>query len=224
SGAHFGTRFVFKDGYLFFSMGDRGKQNMAQDVTRPNGKIHRIHDDGRIPEDNPFVDKPDAWPTIWTYGNRNPQGLDAHPITGALWETEHGPRGGDEVNLIRKGINYGWPVITYGMNYSGTPITDKTHAPGMEQPKHYWVPSIAVCGIDFYEGELFPNWKNNLFAGGLASNELHRIVINDDNEVVKDEIVLKGLGRIRDVASAPDGSLMLLLNGPDKIVKLVPVE
>jgi glucose/arabinose dehydrogenase len=222
AGAHFGTRFVFQDGYLFFGIGDRGAQNQAQDLTRPNGKIHRIYDDGRVPQDNPFIDMDGAYPTIWTYGNRNPQGLDAHPVTGAIFESEHGPRGGDEINLIERGRNYGWPVITYGMNYSGTPITEKTAAPGMEQPLLYWTPSIAVCGIDFYEGDAFPDWKNNLFAGGLASQEVHRLVI-EDNEVVHSEIILKDEGRVRDVATGPDGYLYLVLNGPDVIARLVPI-
>lgn len=220
-GVHFGTRFVFQDGYLFFSIGDRGVQDQAQDLSRPNGKIHRIHDDGRVPEDNPFVDKKGAYKSIWTYGNRNPQGLDAHPVTGAIYSTEHGPRGGDETNLIEKGLNYGWPVITHGMNYSGTPITDKTAAPGMEQPLLHWTPSIAVCGIDFYEGDVFPDWKHDLFVGGLASQELHRLQIDSD-EVTAHEIILKGEGRVRDVASGPDGYLYLVLNGPDKIVRLIP--
>jgi glucose/arabinose dehydrogenase len=223
SGVHFGTRFVFKDGYLFFSIGDRGNQNSAQDPASPNGRIHRIYDDGRIPEDNPFVDQPDAYTSSWTLGNRNAQGLDAHPVTGDLWESEHGPRGGDEINHIRPGINYGWPEITYGMNYSGTPITEKTEAPGLEQPKLYWTPSIAVCGIDFYEGELFPTWRNDLFVGGLASNELRRLGI-EDQQIVRDELILKGVGRIRDVASGPDGALYLLLNRPGTVVRLVPAE
>lgn len=221
AGAHFGSRFVFKEGYLYFSIGDRGSMQMAQDLSLPNGKIHRIHDDGRIPKDNPFVDIDDAYPTIWTYGNRNPQGLDLHPVTGEIWESEHGPRGGDEINLVEGGNNYGWPVISYGMNYNGKPITDKTAAPGMEQPKHYWTPSIAVCGIDFYEGDLFPDWKYNLFVGGLASKELHRLVV-EDGAVLQDEIILKDLGRVRDVASGPDGTLYIVFNGPDQIVRLVP--
>lgn len=220
---HFGTRIVFKDGYLYFGIGDRGKQDDAQDLTLPNGKIHRIHDDGRIPKDNPFADIVGAFPTLWTYGNRNPQGLDLHPVTGGIWESEHGPRGGDEINLIEKGKNYGWPVITYGMNYSGTPITEKTEMEGMEQPKLYWTPSIAVCGIDFYEGDVFPRWKHDLFVGGLASKELHRLQI-ENGQVVDSSIVLKGAGRVRDVASGPDGYLYLVLNGPDRIVRLVPVE
>lgn len=223
AGVHFGTRFVFQDGFLFFGIGDRGAMHEAQDLSRPNGKIHRIHDDGRIPEDNPFAGETDAYPTIWTYGNRNPQGLIRHPTTGALWESEHGPRGGDEINRLERGKNYGWPVITYGMNYSGTPITEKTHAPGMEQPKLQWTPSIAVCGMDFYEGDLFPTWKHNLFVGGLASQELHRLLIQD-GEVVEDQIVLKDEGRVRDVASGPDGALYLVLNKPGRIVKLVPIK
>ncbi|WP_308952144.1 PQQ-dependent sugar dehydrogenase [Thalassobacterium maritimum] len=223
SGVHFGTRFVFQDGYLYFSIGDRGAQDQAQDLTRPNGKIHRIHDDGRVPRDNPFVETADAYPSIWTYGNRNAQGLDAHPETGVIFESEHGPRGGDEINRIQRGRNYGWPVITYGMNYNGKPITGQTAAPGMEQPLHYWTPSIAVCGIDFYEGDQFPAWKHNLFAGGLASQELHRLVITE-NSVVSDEVILQGEGRVRDVATGPDGYLYLVLNGPDRVVRLVPIQ
>jgi glucose/arabinose dehydrogenase len=223
SGVHFGTRFVFKDGYLFFGIGDRGAMEMAQDLSRPNGKIHRIYDDGRVPGDNPFRAIANAYPTIWTYGNRNPQGLDMHPVTGEIWESEHGPRGGDEINVIQAGDNYGWPVITYGINYNGKPITDVTTAPGMEQPKHYWTPSIAVCGIDFYEGDQFPEWKYDLFAGGLASQELHRLQIEGE-QIVSDEIILKDVGRVRDVASGPDGYLYVVLNGPDRIVRLVPVD
>tara|TARA_B110000037_G_scaffold217209_1_gene277788 strand:- start:1605 stop:2210 length:606 start_codon:yes stop_codon:yes gene_type:complete len=198
---------------------------MAQDLTRPNGKIHRIHDDGRIPTDNPFVDVPDAYPSIWSYGHRNPQGLDLDPSTGLLWACEHGPRGGDETNLIEAGKNYGWPLITYGMNYNGSPMTDKTHQEGLEQPKHYWTPSIAVCGIDFYEGHNFPQWKNNLFVTGLSAQELQRLVIKD-NQVVETEIVLKNQGRARDVLSAPDGHLYIILNEKTpvsgRICKLVP--
>ena len=220
---HFGVRLVFQDGYLFFAIGDRGRQNEAQDLSLPNGKIHRIYDDGRVPEDNPFAEVKGAFPTIWTYGNRNPQGLDEHPLTGEIWESEHGPRGGDEINLIERGKNYGWPVITHGMNYSGTPITEKTEMEGMEQPKLHWTPSIAVCGIDFYEGDIFPEWQHDLFAGGLASEELHRLQI-ENGEVVRSSIVMKGAGRVRDVASGPDGYLYLVLNGPDRIVRLVPAE
>lgn len=223
-GLHFGSRFVFHEGYLYFPIGDRGQMGDAQDLSKPNGKIHRIHDDGRIPQDNPFVGVSGAYPTIWTYGNRNPQGLDLHPATGELWESEHGPRGGDEINLIEKGVNYGWPVITHGMNYDGRPITSRTEAPGMAQPVHHWTPSIAVCGMDFYEGSnlVFPEWKHDLFAGGLRSQELHRLRIVD-GRVTEAEIVVKGTGRVRDVASGPDGYLYLVLNSPDVIARLVPV-
>lgn len=210
-GGHFGSRFVFKDEYLFFSIGERQQQEMAQDLTLPSGKIHRIYHDGRIPEGNPFFDHPGAFKTIWSYGNRNPQGLDLHPVTGELWETEHGPRGGDELNIIRPGRNYGWPVITYGMNYNGTPITDKTHMEGMEQPAHYWQPSIAVCGIDFYEGNKFPKWKNNLLVSGMASEEIQRLVIRD-GKVAHRETILKQQGRVRDVASGPDGYIYAAIN------------
>ena len=223
SGVHYGTRFVFKDGFLYFGIGDRGNQDQAQDLTRPNGKIHRIHDDGRTPVDNPFSHIENAYPSIWTYGNRNPQGLDMHPLTGEIFESEHGPRGGDEINLIKRGLNYGWPIITYGMNYDGSPITAKTAADNMEQPLHFWTPSIAVCGIDFYEGDVFPLWKYDLFAGGLASQELHRLVIKD-SRVVSTEVILKNYGRVRDVATGPDGMLYLVLNDPDVVVRLVPVE
>ena len=225
SGAHFGSRFVFGGGYLFFSIGDRGRQDRAQDLNRPNGKVYRIHDDGRVPEDNPFVGVDGALPEIWSYGHRNAQGLDRDPQTGLLWESEHGPRGGDEINVVEKGRNYGWPVITYGMNYNGTPITDKTHQEGMEQPKLYWVPSIAVAGIDFCECSAFPAWSGKLLAGGMASEELHLLTI-ENGEVSADEIILKGQGRIRDVASGPDGMVYLLLNDGNprkgKIVRLVP--
>ncbi len=210
-GGHFGSRFVFKDEYLFFSIGERQQQEMAQDLTRPNGKIHRIYHDGRIPRGNPFFDQPSAFKTIWSYGNRNPQGLDLHPVTGDLWETEHGPRGGDELNIIRPGLNYGWPVITYGMNYDGTPMTDKTHMEGMEQPAHYWLPSIAVCGIDFYEGNKFLQWKNNLLVSGMSAEEIQRLVIRD-GEVVHSETILKKQGRVRDVASGPDGYIYAAIN------------
>lgn len=223
AGAHFGTRIVFRDDYLFFSIGDRRKPEHAQDLKRPNGKIHRLHLDGEVPGDNPFTGETDAVESIWSYGHRNPQGLDFHPATGELWESEHGPRGGDEINRIEKGANYGWPEITHGINYNGTPITDKTEAPGMEQPVLHWTPSIAVCGIGFYTGDRFPEWRNNLLAGGLASRELHRLVI-EDGEITKDEIILKDEGRIRDVATGPDGLPYVLLNAPDRMVRLVPAE
>lgn len=220
---HFGSRIVFKDGFLFFSIGDRGRQDMAQDIATPNGKIHRIHDDGRIPKDNPFINK--GYATIYSYGNRNPQGLDIHPLSGELWESEHGPRGGDEINLIEKGKNYGWPSITYGMNYNGTPITSRTEQQGMEQPKLYWVPSIAVSGIDFYAGKRFPKWNHNLLVASLKSEELHRLTIKN-NQVVNDEILFKNLGRLRDIAVSDSGRVFVTLNddwqGSNSIFELIP--
>jgi glucose/arabinose dehydrogenase len=220
---HFGTRFVFDGkGHVFFSIGDRGHQTEAQDVTRPNGKVHRINEDGTIPKDNPFVDKADAVKSIWSYGHRNPQGLAQHPTSGALYDVEHGPRGGDELNLVVKGKNYGWPVITYGMNYNGTPMTDKTAAPGMEQPLTYWVPSIAVSSIGFYTGTKFPGWKNSLFLGSLAAQELRRLEVNGTQ--VKQEVLFKNVGRLRDVVMGPDGAIYVAFNQPDRIARLVPAQ
>jgi glucose/arabinose dehydrogenase len=227
SGAHFGSRFVFDGGYLFFSIGDRGRMDRAQDLGRPNGKVFRIHDDGRVPEDNPFVGTEGALPEIWSYGHRNPQGMDREPSTGLLWESEHGPRGGDEINVVQAGKNYGWPVITYGMNYNGTPITEETHREGMEQPRLHWTPSIAVAGIDFYEGSAFPKWTGKLLVGGMASEEVHLLTV-ENGGVTADEVILKGRGRVRDVASGPDGNIYLLLNDGSprkgKIVRMSPVE
>jgi aldose sugar dehydrogenase len=218
---HFGSRFVFDGkGHVFFSIGDRGAMQDAQDVTRPNGKVHRINEDGSIPKDNPFVNQADAVKSIWSYGHRNPQGLAQHPTTGVLYDVEHGPRGGDELNLVEKGKNYGWPVITYGMNYNGTPMTDKTEAPGMEQPLTYWVPSIAVSSIDFYTGSKFPEWKGHLFLGSLAAQELRRLEISGGT--VKQEVLFKNVGRLRDVITGPDGAIYIAFNQPDRIARLVP--
>ena len=221
AGVHFGTRFVFDKGYIYFVIGERGGMMEVQDLKLPNGKIHRLHDDGRVPTDNPFVNTPDAVPGIWSYGHRNPQGLAMDPRDGSLYDTEHGPRGGDELNLILPAKNYGWPVITYGMNYDGTPMVAITEKEGMEQPLTYWVPSIAVCGLDFYNGEKFPKWKGDLMVGALAQQEVRRIRLVD-KKVVSQEIILKNIGRVRDVAAGPDGLIYVILNGPDRIVRLVP--
>ncbi len=221
-GVHFGCRLVFDNaGHLFFAHGERGRMHDAQDLTRPNGKVHRVFDDGRIPPDNPFVGASNAVASIWSYGHRNPQGLDRHPVTGELWSTEHGPRGGDELNLVQKGRNYGWPIITYGMNYNGTPITALTAKEGLEQPVIHWTPSIAVCSARFYRGDKFPRWKNQLFVTALAQEELRRVVL-DGHRVVEQEVVFKDIGRVRDVASGPDGLLYVVLNKPDKVVRLEP--
>jgi glucose/arabinose dehydrogenase len=221
-GVHFGSRFVFDGkGHLFFSIWERGHKEDAQDLSRPNGKVHRINEDGSIPKDNPFVGRPGALPSIWSYGNRNPQGLARHPVTGELWESEHGPRGGDELNRIEPGRNYGWPVITYGMNYDGTPMTDRTAQEGMEQPVVHWTPSIAVSAVDFYTGSRFPRWKNDLLVGALAEEELRRVRLAG-GKVVHQEVLFKGVGRVRDVVSGPDGFIYVAFNGPDRIARLVP--
>jgi len=224
---HFGSRIVFDgNGYLFFSIGDRGTppdpKNNAQKLDVVAGKIHRIHDDGRIPKDNPFYSKGGSARTIWSYGNRNAQGLKIHPKTGVLWETEHGPRGGDELNIIEKGKNYGWPLVSYGINYNGKAFTDKTEAPGMEAPVIHWTPSIGVAGIDFYFGDKFPDWNGNLFVTGLAHKKVIRVEINDQNQVTHQEILLENSGRLRDVRSFDDGFLYLVYDDPGKVVKLVP--
>ena len=222
---HFGSRIVFDEaGYLYFTIGDRGRREQAQRLDVPNGKVHRLHDDGRIPEDNPFVGQPDAVASIWSYGHRNPQGMDRHPETGALWAAEHGPRGGDELNHIGKGFNYGWPVITYGINYSGSKITDLTEKEGMEQPALHWTPSIAVCGIAFYDGDVFPDWQNNLFVTSLKFSKIHRVVLVGTT-VASKEVLFKPGGRPRDIVTGPDGYLYIAIEGsPGRIIRLVPDE
>jgi aldose sugar dehydrogenase len=220
---HYGSRIVFDhDGMLYFSVGDRGSQDLAQDLSRPNGKIHRIHRDGRIPESNPFVRQKNALPTVYAYGTRNAQGLAVHPETGELWETEHGPFGGDELNVIKSGVNYGWPVITYGKNYNGTIITDLVRKEGMAQPNLYWTPSIAVCGLDFYQGNLFPKWNNRLLVGALKYEEVRLLDLEDDR-VIHEQVILKNAGRVRDVATGPDGAIYVVLNSPDAVIRLTPI-
>ncbi|MBT3601526.1 MAG: c-type cytochrome [Candidatus Latescibacteria bacterium] len=223
SGSHFGCRIVFDpQGYLYFSIGDRGASKQAQDLSRPNGKIHRIYPDGKIPTDNPFYNTEGAMKTIYSYGHRNPQGLAVHPVTGRVWDTEHGPMGGDEVNLIGKGKNYGWPVITYGLNYNGTIVTDIVRKEGMEQPNYYWKPSIAVCGLDFYRGDLFPKWKNQLLAGGLRYEVVSLLNVESDR-IMHEEVIVKNLGRVRDVSTGPDGAIYVVLNSPGTVIRLSPI-
>ena len=222
---HYGTRIVFDDkGFLYFSIGDRGKRNQAQLLEYPNGKIHRLNADGSIPSDNPFFENNNAIKSIWTYGNRNPQGLAMHPASSILFETEHGPRGGDELNILSSGKNYGWPEITYGKNYSGTTITKYTHKEGMEQPVIHWTPSIAVCGIDFYDGELFNNWKNNLLVSSLKFERLYRLEIDDDDKVIDQEIIYEAGSRIRDVQTGPEGFIYIALEDPGRIVRFMPIK
>ncbi|MFK7910949.1 MAG: PQQ-dependent sugar dehydrogenase [Akkermansiaceae bacterium] len=223
SGVHFGTRFVFKDGYIFFVIGERGGKMEVQDLSNPKGKIYRLFDDGREPKDNPFVGKKNAVKGIWSYGHRNPQGLALDPRDASIYSTEHGPRGGDELNLIQKGRNYGWPVITYGMNYNGSPMTALTAKEGMEQPVIHWTPSIAVCGLDFYNSKVFPEWENDLLVGALRQQEVRRLRL-ENNKVTEQEVILKGLGRVRDVASGPDGFVYVVLNEPHSVIRLVPAK
>ena len=223
SSVHFGSRLVFDDdGYLFVTVGERGRMQNAQDLSTHAGKVLRIHDDGRVPADNPFVGRNDALPEIWAYGIRSPQGL-VQGADGRLWESEHGPRGGDEINVIRAGFNYGWPVITYGINYNGSPITDITERVGMEQPLHYWVPSIATSGIAFYTGDRFPQWRGDVFVGGLAGQQLARVRL-DGRRVVESEALLEDFGRrIRDVRNGPDGFLYVLTDESEgALVRLEP--
>jgi len=220
---HYGTRIVFgqKDD-LYFSIGDRGTGAHAQDLSKPNGKIHRIHRDGSIPRDNPFQHIKTAMPSIFSYGHRNPQGLALHPKTGQLWAAEHGPLGGDELNLIFPSINYGWPLITYGKNYNGTPITKFVRKEDMQQPIWYWKPSTAVCGIDFYPGDLFPKWKNKLLVGSLKYEDLRVLDIEKDR-VMHEEVILKNAGRVRAVVCGPDGAIYVVLNDPGTILRLSPM-
>ncbi|MCY4497511.1 MAG: PQQ-dependent sugar dehydrogenase, partial [Rhodospirillaceae bacterium] len=201
-----------EDGKLFVTIGDRGHRPNAQDLGTHAGAILRLNPDGTAPADNPFVGRAGALPEIWSYGHRNPQGLALDPATGQLWSQEHGPRGGDEVNLIERGRNYGWPTITHGRNYDGTSITNETARPGMEQPKTYWVPSIAPSGLTVYRGNKFPLWNGNLFVGALRAQLLVRLEI-DGQRVVHEERLLTDFGnRIRDVRTGPDGLIYLLLD------------
>lgn len=222
---HFGNRMVFdQKGYLYFTNGDRGKRDrFPQTLDNTNGKVHRLHDDGSIPKDNPFIDQADAAPSIYSYGHRNPQGIAMHPLTGQIWESEHGPRGGDEINLIEKGKNYGWPVISYGINYNGTKFTDLTMKEGMEQPLYYYVPSIAPCGMTFISTDLYGDWKNSLLIGSLSFRYLERIQFDGNNKVVEREKLLQELdSRVRDVREGPDGYIYVALEEPGRIIKLLP--
>jgi len=215
------------DGKLFATLGDHfGPRDQAQNLAVHNGKIIRINTDGSVPQDNPFVGQPNARPEIWSYGHRNPQGLAFNPTTGKLWEQEHGPRGGDEVNLIEKGKNYGWPVIGYGIDYNGAKIHESTHKAGMEQPLKYWAPSIAPSGMAFYSGKLIPAWKGNLFIGALAGQMLVRLEIDGDTIVGQEERLLQGLHeRIRDVREGPDGALYIATDNPQgRILRIGPAK
>lgn len=222
---HFGSRMAFdNEGYLYFSIGDRGKHNeFAQSLDNSNGKIHRLHDDGRVPADNPFANQPGAQASIFSFGHRNPQGVVRHPVTGQIWAHEHGPRGGDEINIIEKGKNYGWPLITFGINYNGTIITTDTAMAGMEQPLYYYVPSIAPCGMDFVTSKRYKGWENSLLIGSLRFEYLERVEIQN-NKVVNRETLLPGIGRVRNVKVSPDGYIYVGVENPGRILKLIPVD
>ena len=221
---HFGSRLAIDaSDHLFITVGDRRHRHEAQALDAHMGKIIRLRDDGSVPEDNPFVNEPGARPEIFSLGHRNPQGLTIHPVTYELWVHEHGPRGGDEVNIIRAGNNYGWPVITYGKEYSGGRIGEGTHKVGMEQPIKYYVPSIAPSGMLFYTGSRFPAWRGNLFIGAMTLEHLNRLVL-EENEVIAEERLLTELGyRVRNVRQGPDELLYLLVD-KGMILRLEPVE
>jgi glucose/arabinose dehydrogenase len=221
-GQHWGSRIAFDaKGHIYFSIGDRGNREVnPQDISRDGGKIYRLNLDGSIPDDNPFNTTANSRKAIYSFGHRNPQGMITHPDTGQIWVHEHGPRGGDEINIVKAGKNYGWPLITYGINYSGTPITDSTEKEGMEQPLYYWLPSIAPSGMAFSTSDVYPNWKNNLFVGSLRFEYLERLVL-EDNEVIKREKVLDSIGRVRNVEQGPDGYLYIGVEGKG-ILKIIP--
>jgi glucose/arabinose dehydrogenase len=225
-GFHFGSRIaIARDGTLFITTGERNLKTPSQDLMQDLGKVIRINADGTIPNDNPFAGRKDARPEIWSYGHRNIQGAAIHPATGKLWINEHGPKGGDEINIPAAGKNYGWPVIGFGVDYSGAVIHESTSKPGMEQPIHHWTPSIAPSGMAFYTADAFPNWRGNLFSGALALTHLNRIEL-DGEKVVKEERLLGDLGlRIRDVRQGPDGNLYLLSDARNgKLLRLVPAK
>ena len=226
AGYHYGSRLVFdRSGHLFVTLGDRnyGKDEV-QDMQTHFGKVVRIDTNGQPAKDNPYINKEGVLPDIWSSGHRNIQGAYLHPETGELWGNEHGPKGGDEINLIKAGKNYGWPVITYGVNYNGTPITDKTSMPGMEQPVHYWDPSIATSGMLIYTGDAFPAWQGNIFTGALKLMHLNRIELDDEHKVVKEERLLKDQKeRIRAIEQSPDGHIYVATdNDNGRILKISP--
>jgi glucose/arabinose dehydrogenase len=215
---HFSGRMAFDhDGYLFLTVGDRMldpdllADHPAQDLTNHMGTIVRLHDDGSVPVDNPFVGRDDALPEIWSYGHRNLQGLTIHPLTGEVWSNEHGPRGGDELNLIVSGRNYGWPVVSFGINYDGRIITPETERSGMESPRFVWLPSIGTSGLMFYAGDRFPWWKGSAFVGGLVGEQVARVSLSSGSAVTEETLLGGVLGRVRDVRQGPDGLIYLAL-------------
>jgi aldose sugar dehydrogenase len=223
AGQHFGSRIVFdRSGFVYFNVGDRGARNRAQQLSDHVGTVMRLHDDGRVPQDNPFVGRSDARPEIFSYGHRNIQGMDLHPETGEIWTNEHGARGGDEINVLRPGRNYGWPLITHGVDYSGAQVSPDTAREGLEQPLLHWTPSIAPSGLAIYRGDAFPGWRGNIFNGALAGEHLRRVVV-EGHRVVRQESMLQGRGRIRDVRVGPDGLVYLLTDASNgALLRLEP--
>ena len=227
---HYGSRIVFdNDKYLYLSVGEGGTNSYgvpnasnknAQDPKSSWGKIHRLKDDGTVPADNPVIAGNTGPTSVYSYGHRNPQGLILHPETGKIWETEHGPRGGDEVNIIVKGANYGWPVYSIGVNYDGTPISSGHSAAGITAPLYTWTPSIGICGMTFITSDKFKSWKGNLLVSGLASHKLYRCVVN--NNRISEEYVLLSEGRVRNVVQAPDGSIYVSVENPGRIIQIIP--
>ncbi|MQA91955.1 MAG: PQQ-dependent sugar dehydrogenase [Gemmatimonas sp.] len=231
-GNHFGSRLVFdQEGYLFITVGDRaapprlgtGEGHPAQLLSTHAGTVVRLHDDGRVPSDNPFVGSDGSQPEIWSYGHRSLQGLALDPATGRLWESEHGPQGGDELNLIEPSRNYGWPIVGYGVNYGGAVIHDGSEREGMEQPVHYWVPSIATSGLAIYDGDAFPAWRGNAFLGALRGELLSRVVIEAGGSIHEERLLTDFGERIRDVRNGPDGFLYLLTDNPQgRLLRIEP--
>jgi aldose sugar dehydrogenase len=222
AGIHFGSRIAFDNaGMLYLVAGERGTNGGVQSLANDLGKIHRIFDDGRVPEDNPFAKQSGAKASIWSYGHRNPQGMVYDKATNRLWAVEHGPKGGDELNLILKGKNYGWPIATYGIDYDGSVISDKTEMEGVEKPVKYWVPSPAPCGMAIVTGSRYPGWEGNLLIANLAFRYLGRITL-DGTRFVSEEKLLQDVARIRHVAQSPDGYIYLVTEGPGQLIKLMP--
>ena len=222
---HYGSRMVFDNGgFLFVSVGERGRRDdHPQFLDNDLGKIHRLNDDGTVPNDNPFTNTPGARKSIYSYGHRNPQGLCYDPVSDKLYDNEHGPKGGDEVNLVEAGNNYGWPIITYGINYIGTKITDLTHQDGMEQPIRYWVPSIATCGMAFVTSDKYPGWKGNVLSGSLKYNYLHRDVFDENDQLVQEEKLFPDIGRMRSIEQCADGYIYFGVEEPGRIYRIVPL-
>ncbi len=223
-GHHFGSRLAFaRGGNLFVTLGERFQRDKAQDLSNHYGKVVRIRPDGSVPADNPFGGKGGARPEIWSFGHRNVQSAAIHPVSGKLWTVEHGARGGDEVNLPLAGRNYGWPVITYGRDYSGAKIGEGMAKAGLEQPIYYWDPSIAPSGMAFYTGKLFPEWRGNLFVGALAGRALHRLMLDGETVVGEERLLADLRERIRDVRDGPDGALWVLTDSADgRVLRIVP--